>query len=80
MRKENWPEALPRLESALSRQEWAGKHWRWDSKLRGTKSKEEGEELKTVNVNNFGEFSNKASREMGQELEGNVGSRKDFFP
>ena len=66
MRKENRPEALPGLESALSRQERAGERWRWDSKLRGTKSKEEGEELKTVNVNNFGEFTNKESREVGQ--------------
>ena len=53
MREEKWPEAFPGLKSALSQQEWAAEHWRWDSKLRGTKSKEGGEELKTVNISNF---------------------------
>lgn len=51
--------------SVYPRQERARESWRWDSKLRGTKSKEGGEELKTVNINNFGEFRYKGKQRNG---------------
>lgn len=46
--------------------------------MRGIKSKEGGEELKTVNKSNFWNVAIEGSRGMGQQLEANAESRKAF--
>lgn len=77
MRLENWPRDVATVGvNGIQQAGESGGRAR-SVKLRGIDSKEGGEELKTVNKSNVWSLVIKG-REMGQQLEADVGSRKAF--